>query len=130
MDPDRPASGASVGCMSIGYNKVVYFASGSAIYKYTPVGVTERIFKNLRLGHITSMIFNKNSRAMYVADNGYIKRVDGDKLTVLAGPIGANDGHDGPASTSDIYAFGLALAKGENAIWFTDSKAILLERFT
>ncbi|AMR32435.1 hypothetical protein A0256_13875 [Mucilaginibacter sp. PAMC 26640] len=114
--------------IAIGYNKVVYFTTNGRIYKYTPGGVTERIFANLKTSHITSMVFNKDSRTMYLADNGYIKRVDGNKLTVLAGPTGTNDGKDGAASTADVYAFGLALAKGENSLYFTDLKANTIRR--
>ncbi|MBL4675080.1 MAG: hypothetical protein JKY70_02570 [Mucilaginibacter sp.] len=74
------------------------------------------------------MILNKDSRTMYVADNGYIKRIDGDKVTVLTGPKGTNDGHDGSAKDADVYAFGLALAKGENSLYFTDLKANTVRR--
>lgn len=124
LDPESEGQrGFSWDAIAVGYNKVVYFTTRGRIYKYTPGGVTERIFVNLAFSHITSMIFNKDSRTMYVADNGYIKRVDGKKLTVLAGPRGTNDGRDGAALTADVYAFGLALAKGENTLYFTDSHA-------
>jgi hypothetical protein len=116
--------GFSWDALAIGYNKVFYFTSGSAIYKYTPSGVTERIFTNLTgITKITCMILNRDSRTVYIADNGYIKRIDSGKLTVLAGPTGKNDGHDGTGLTADVYAFGLALAPGENVLYFTDSKA-------
>jgi hypothetical protein len=115
--------GFSWDAIAIGYNKVVYFTKNGRIYKYTPGGVTERIFKDLTFNRITSMILNKDSRTMYLADNGYIKRVDGNKLTILAGPQGTNNGQDGTAAIADVHAFGLALAKGENALYFTDLPA-------
>ena len=115
--------GFSWDAIAIGYNKVVYFASGGIIYKYTPGGVTERVFADLNFSNITSMILNKDSRTMYVADNGYIKRIDSGKLTVLAGPLGTKDGRDGANLTADVYANTLALGKGENIIYFTDQMA-------
>lgn len=75
------------------------------------------------------MILNKDSRTMYVADNGYIKRIDGHKVTVLAGLKGTNDGRDGPAKEADVYAFGLALAKGENELYLQTCGQILSGRF-
>ncbi|MBE9586957.1 hypothetical protein IM792_21090 [Mucilaginibacter sp. JRF] len=131
QNPENEGSrGFSWDALAIGYNKVLYVTTNGRIYKVTPGGVTEQIFKNINFDKITSMIFNKDSRTMYVADNGYIKRVDGTKLTILAGPTGANNGHDGPASTADVYAFGLALDKGENAIYFTDQKANTIRKIS
>lgn len=112
--------GFSWDALAFGYNKVVYFSKDGTIYKYTPGGETAIISEGYGFKHITSMILNKDSRTMYVADNGYIKRVDGKKVTVLAGPKDINDGHDGSAKDADVYAFGLALAKGENELYFTD----------
>jgi hypothetical protein len=114
--------------IAVGYNKVVYFTNGTRIYKYTPGGVTERVFADLAFNNITSMIFNKDSRTMYVADGGYIKRVDSGKLTVIAGPRGTNDGRDGANLTADVYAGYLAIAKGENTLYFTDTKANTVRR--
>ncbi|MBD1362855.1 hypothetical protein IDJ77_03445 [Mucilaginibacter sp. ZT4R22] len=115
--------GFSWDAIAVGYNKVVYFTTSGRIYKYTPGGVTERVFTDLNFSHITSMIFNKDSRTMYVADNGYIKRVDSGKLTVIAGPRGTDDGRDGANLTADVHANSLALGKGENIIYFTDDLA-------
>jgi hypothetical protein len=121
FDVDR--RGFSWDALAIGYNKVVYFAKNGGIYKFTPGGVTESISRGYPLSRITCMILNKDSRTMYVADNGYIKRIDNKKVTVLAGPKGTNDGRDGLANDADVYAFGLVLAKGENTLYFTDMKA-------
>jgi hypothetical protein len=116
--------------IAIGYNKVIYFTTGDKIFKYTPGGVTQRIFNNLAFSHITSIILNKDSRTMYVADNGYIKRIDKGKLTVIAGPRGTNDGRDGTRLTADVYVNSLALGKGENVLYFTDPHANTVRKIT
>jgi hypothetical protein len=116
--------------IAIGYNKVIYFSTGDKIFKYTPGGVTQRIFNKLAFSHITSIILNKDSRTMYVADNGYIKRVDSGKLTVIAGPLGTNDGRDGARFTADVYVNSLALGKGENVLYFTDPHANTVRKIT
>jgi hypothetical protein len=124
------ARGFSWNAIAVGFNKVIYFSTGKRIYKYTPGGVTERIFENLPFTNITSMVFNKDSRTMYVADGGYIKRVDSGKLTVIAGPRGTNDGRDGANLTADVNAGYLALAKGENVLYFTDARANTIRKIT
>lgn len=122
--------GYALPAIAIGYNKVIYFSTGTRLYKYTPGGVTQRIFTDLTFSRITCIILNKDSRTMYIADNGYIKRIDNGKLSVVAGPHGTSDGHDGTKLTADVYAFGLALGKGENELYFTDSKASTIRKVT
>jgi hypothetical protein len=122
--------GFSFQAIAVGYNNVVYFTYNGRIYKYTPGGVTQRIFSNLALSHITSMVLNKDSRTLYVADNGYIKRIDSGKLKVIAGPRGTNDGRDGANLTADVYAHSLALGKGENVLYFTDPHANTVRKIT
>jgi hypothetical protein len=118
--PESEERHRNCSALAVGYNKVMYFAYGGHLYKHLLNGYTERIFKNLDLGGITSIILNKDSRTIYLAAYGYIKRIDDGKLTVIAGPDGSNTGRDGAGRKADVYAQSLAMGKTENEIYFSD----------
>jgi hypothetical protein len=119
--PESEERHRNVSALAVGYNKVMYFAYGDHLYQHLPNGYTARIFKNLDLGSITSIILNKDSRTIYLAASGYIKRIDNGKLTVIAGPDGLNTGRDGVGRKADVYAQSLAMGKTENEIYFSDT---------
>lgn len=110
------------------YNGVLYVvptlgSNANHMYKYTPSGVFARIYPQLTFHHITCIISNKDSRTLYIADNGAIKSISNGKLHFLAGPnTKYNDGRDGVGSNADVYANSLALSRDENTIYFTDQK--------
>jgi hypothetical protein len=101
---------------------VKYVSDGQFIYKLTPSGVSQRIFKHLdperTFSGITCIVANKYSRTLYVADAGYIKRIDSGKLTTIAGP---KFWQDDPGA--DVHAFYLALSKDESTLYFSDPVA-------
>jgi hypothetical protein len=117
-----PTQHASLRALFVGYNKVKYVSDGQFIYKLTPSGVSQRIFKHLdperTFSGITCIVANKDSRTLYVADAGYIKRIDSGKLTTIAGPkFWQND------PGADVHAFYLALSKDESTLYFSDPVA-------
>lgn len=108
--------------MYVGYNNVKYLGVNDHMFKLTSSGVFARIYAELNLGNITSIIGSRDSRTIYIAADGYIKRIYDNKLTVLAGPnAGFPDGRDGIGMMADVHANSLVLAKGENIIYFTDT---------
>lgn len=115
--------GQTLNGLFIGGNRVIYFATTSRLFKYTPGGVTEQLYPNLGLGAITSIVLNSDSRTMYLAGSGKIEKIEGGKLTILAGPNATNPGgQDGIGSRADVNAFGLALGDHENSLYFSDIK--------
>ncbi|WPU92985.1 hypothetical protein SNE25_27040 [Mucilaginibacter sabulilitoris] len=110
--------------MFVGYNNVKYLGVNNHMYKLTPSGVFARIYADLSLGNISCIIANKDSRTIYFAADGYIKKIVNNKLTILAGPNAKTpDGRDGVGLLADVHARSLVLAKfeGENTIYFTDT---------
>lgn len=106
-----------------GGNNVIYFAYNGALYKHTPSGVDARIDMTLPLGRITSIIVNADCKTMYLAADGYIKRIVNGTVAKLAGPNTAHpDGRDGVGFEADVNANSLALGDHENAIYFSDTK--------
>jgi hypothetical protein len=116
--------------LAVGYNNVIYFAYGNHLYKLLRNGHFERIYKDLNLGRITSIILNKDSRTIYIAADGYIKRIDLGKLTTVAGPNGSNPGKDGVGREANVYAQSLAMGKTENEIYFTDIHVNAIRKIT
>jgi hypothetical protein len=123
LTDDEHRRGQFLHGLFVGSNAVIYFATTSRLFKYTPGGVTEQIVPTLQLGSITSIILNKDSRTIYLAASGKIEKIDGGKLTVLAGPNTTTpDGRDGVGFKADVNAFALALGDHENSIYFSDTK--------
>ncbi|MXV50519.1 hypothetical protein GS399_06000 [Pedobacter sp. HMF7647] len=104
-----------------GYNKVKYIVvNGNSIYKSTSSGVFTQIYRNMKFTRITSIVANRDSRSIYIADNGTIKTIANNKLQYLAGPHYPHDRHNGVGSSADVYAVQIGLSKDESTIYFTD----------
>lgn len=125
LSPDEPEQNHwSFETICIGYNKVTYFATPAHIYAHLPSGYTKEIFTNLTFTHITSIIANKDSHTIYIADNGYIKRIDEGRMRIITGPNATyHDNRDGVGSKADVHAFSLALGESENVLYFSDLAA-------
>ncbi|RVU01221.1 hypothetical protein EOD41_04445 [Mucilaginibacter limnophilus] len=124
---------SSFSALYIGYNKVKYTSEGYYIYKYTPGGILQRIFKELGVEgftNITSLVANKDGRTIYIADAGFIRRIDNGRLTTIAGPNPSGDNRDGIGKNADVHASCLALSKDEGTLYFSDSKAKAIRKIT
>jgi hypothetical protein len=107
-----------------GYNGLIYFAYKGKIYEHKKDNTGALAFPELTFTNITCIIANRDSRTFYVADDGYIKRIDNGKLTTIAGPNTTSpDNRDGIGSKADVSAKYLALSKDESTIYFSDSRA-------
>jgi len=107
-----------------GHNGVIYFCYKGKLYKHTKSNTGSVIFPNLTFSNITCIVANKDSRTLYVADNGYIKRIDNGKLSVIAGPNATySDSRDGVGFKADVNAQYLTLSKDESTIYFSDARA-------
>lgn len=108
-----------------GYNKVKYIViNGKHIYKLTPSGQFTQIYRNLEFKAISCIIGTKDSRTLYIADQGKIKAISNNKLTYLVGPQPPHDGGDGIGTSADVYADQLALTKDESTIYFTNGNRL------
>jgi hypothetical protein len=128
--PERDERHWNWTAIAVGYNNVFYLAYGNHLYKRVPSGHAERIFRDLDLGGITSIALSKDSRTIYLAAGGYIKRIDNGKLTVIAGPNGSNQGNDGVGLKADVYANSLAIGQTENEIYFSDPHINAIRKIT
>jgi hypothetical protein len=108
------------------YNGIKYLAmDGKHIYKYTPSGLFTEIYKDLKFNGITSIVASKDSRVLYIADQGAIKSIVNGKLQFLVGPNNRYPyGIDGIGSQAGVYAQSLALSKDESTIYFSDNSSI------
>ncbi|MBE9583475.1 hypothetical protein IM792_03360 [Mucilaginibacter sp. JRF] len=122
--PESEQRHTNITALAVGYNRVFYFAYDDHLYSFANGGKLQRIYSNLNLGKITSIILNRDSRTMYIAADGYIKRIDSGKLTIIAGPNGTNSGNDGVGRQADVYARSLAMGKTENEIYFSNGSSI------
>ncbi|MXV51274.1 hypothetical protein GS399_09865 [Pedobacter sp. HMF7647] len=127
--PDSLAEDAqtlsTINAFFCGYNNVKYIVvNGKAIYKWTSKGVFTQIFRDLKFTYISSIVVNRNSKSIYVADNGSIKSISNGKLQYLAGPHPDYHGKDGVGREADVKAEQLALAKNEASIFFTDRNSV------
>ncbi|MBL4678840.1 MAG: hypothetical protein JKY70_22005 [Mucilaginibacter sp.] len=108
----------------MGNNGVIYFVYKGKLYKRSKDGTGAAIFQNLSFTDVTCIMANKDSRTLYIADKGYIRRIDNGILTTITGPnSNYNDSRDGIGIRADVYAKYLALSKDESTIYFSDPKA-------
>lgn len=122
--PEFPEAHPFFGALFIGYNKVAYFTYNDQIYKHTPGNTGALIFPDIYFGYITCIVANKDSRTLYIADNGHIRRLDDGRLSTIAGPNNTTpDGRDGVGFKADVNAQYLALSKDESTLYFSDTKA-------
>jgi DNA-binding beta-propeller fold protein YncE len=123
--PESSNAHPSFNAVFAGYNKVIYFAFENLIYKHTPSNIGAQIYPSLGyFEFITSFVLNKDSHTIYVADAGYIKRIDDGRLTIIAGPSKTfSDSRDGVGFKADVHAYQLALSKDESTLYFSDMQA-------
>ncbi|MBE9585844.1 hypothetical protein IM792_15415 [Mucilaginibacter sp. JRF] len=108
-----------------GYNGVKYIViDQKQIFKLTKSGVFERIYKNLSFQRITSIVANKDSRTLYIAELGKLMAITNGKLVFLAGQQKPHDGGDGVGSSADVGAHKLALSKDEGTLYFTNNSSV------
>jgi len=104
-----------------GYNAVKYIIIHSEkIYKLTPSGVYQELYRNHRFYQISDIVATKDSQTLYIAEQGAIKAITDGKITYLVGPHKELKGRDGVGAKADIYAFKLALSKDEGTLYFSD----------
>ncbi|AMR30522.1 hypothetical protein A0256_03335 [Mucilaginibacter sp. PAMC 26640] len=122
LNSNERGRGSSFRGLFVGRNKVIYFATDSRIFKYTPGGVTAQLYPDFKFKRITSLVLNADSRSMYLASEGQIFKIENGKLTLLARPNSATpDGRDGVGLKADVHAFSLALGDHENSLYFSDN---------
>jgi DNA-binding beta-propeller fold protein YncE len=109
-----------------GYNGVKYIViNNNHIYKLTPEGEFTQIYKDLTFKHIFSLTGSKDSRVLYVADNGAIKSIVNGKLQFLVGPQKYSViAVDGVGSSANVTAHYLVLSIDESVLYFSDFTTI------
>lgn len=122
--PEATEKDRTFTALFVGYNKVKYVALANHLYKLSPAGNFQEVYTNIKFTEITCIIANNDSRTIYVADNGAIRKIENGKATTLVGPnANYSDSRDGVGAKADVHASYLTLAQGENTIYFTDSYA-------
>jgi hypothetical protein len=127
--PEATERDRTYSALFVGYNKVKYVALANHLYKLTPGGSFQEIFTDIKFTEITCIVANKDSRTLYVADAGAIRKLENGKATTIVGPNATySDSRDGVGSKADVHAVYLTLAPGENVLYFTDSYAKALRK--
>lgn len=110
-----------------GYNGVKYIVvRGKYVYKLTQSGVFTRIFRDIDFHEIRDLTASKDSRTIYMIDQGSIVSITNNKLTHLVGPISlpVKGQYDGVGKDAYVFADYLVLSKDENTIYFTDENTV------
>lgn len=124
VNPDDPYSTYTYPAIFAGYNGVIYFTYNGKLYKHSKDNTGAVIFPDLNFDNITCIRGTKDSKTLYIADNGFIKRIDNGKLSTITGPNkNFTDSRDGIGSAADVSAKYLALSQDESTIYFSDSRA-------
>ncbi|TFF39738.1 hypothetical protein [Mucilaginibacter psychrotolerans] len=111
----------SISSIFCGYNGVKYLVVNQKhIYKLTKSGEFTQLFKNYNFELIYSIVANKDSRTLYVADGGRIVAISNNKVQYLVGPHPEYKGRDGVGSSADIRAHHMVLSPDESTLYFTD----------
>jgi DNA-binding beta-propeller fold protein YncE len=113
--------------MFCGYNGVKYIVvRGKYVYKLTQSGVFTRIFRDINFHEIRDLVANKDSRTIYMIDQGSIISITNNKLTHLVGPASVSTiSHpDGVGDKAYVFADYMVLSKDENTIFFTDNNTV------
>lgn len=106
-------------------NGIKYMFSGHHMYKLTPSGLFTMIYRDLSFFAVSSIVSTKDTRTLYIADNGAIKSIFNGKMQYLVGPNPRFPGErDGVGSNASVYAKRLALSKDERTLYFSDNYTI------
>lgn len=124
--PERNTENYNISSFYCGYNGVKYIViNNNHIYKLTPSGVFTQIYKDLKFTRIISLTASKDSRVLYIADNGAIKAIVNGKLQFLVGPQKYDvTAVDGVGSSAKVFAVYMVLSKDEGTLYFSDHTTI------
>ncbi|RYY36525.1 MAG: hypothetical protein EOP46_06145 [Sphingobacteriaceae bacterium] len=124
--PERNEDDYNISNFYCSYNGVKYIViNNKHIYKITPSGVFTQVYKDLEFTHIFSLTGSKDSRTLYIADNGAIKSLTNGKLQYLVGPHKYDiTAVDGVGSSANVHAHYLVLSKDEGTLYFSDYSTI------
>jgi hypothetical protein len=124
--PERNTENYNISNFYCSYNGVKYIViNNNHIYKLTPSGVFTQIYRDLKFTHIFSLTASKDSRVLYIADNGTIKALVNGKLQFLVGPQKYDiTAVDGVGSSAKVFALYMVLSKDEGTLYFSDHSTI------
>jgi hypothetical protein len=127
--PEATEKDRTYSALFVGYNKVKYVALSNHLYKLTPGGSFQELYTDIKFTNITSIVANKDSRTIYIADDGVIRKIENGKATKVVGPNASyHDSRDGVGAKADAHAEYLLLGPGENVLYFTDAYANALRK--
>ncbi|WPU94014.1 hypothetical protein SNE25_00550 [Mucilaginibacter sabulilitoris] len=119
---DNVGQDVSFVAISACLNNIKYLAtSKNTLYKFTSDQQLVLI-PNIHFDSIMGMAATKDASTIYVADDGYIKRIDvaTGTMTTIAGPDGSNTQKDGVGMAADVSAIRVALSNDEKTLYFTN----------
>ncbi|AMR33537.1 hypothetical protein A0256_19970 [Mucilaginibacter sp. PAMC 26640] len=88
------------------------------ICKLSPAGVFKQLYGDHTFFQLSDTIATKYSQTLYIAERGAIKAIIDCKIKYLVASHKNLKDKDGVGSNADVYAFKLALSKGEGAFYF------------
>ncbi|MBD1363093.1 hypothetical protein IDJ77_04650 [Mucilaginibacter sp. ZT4R22] len=105
-----------------GPNGVKYVSTATQLFKITNDGKITRLFQNERFVFISGIAVTKDGNTIYLAEGNKIKKIVGNTITTICGPLSAADGRDGVGAAADVVAANLALSNSETALFVSDTR--------
>jgi hypothetical protein len=103
-------------------NGVKYVSSATQLFKVTNEGKITKLFPNVKFTFISGIAVTKDGNTIYLAEGNAVKKIVGNTITTIAGPLSAADGRDGVGATADVVAANIALSNSETALFVSDTR--------
>nr|WP_294941721.1 hypothetical protein [uncultured Mucilaginibacter sp.] len=108
-----------------GPNGVKYVSSATQLFKVSSDGKITKIFQNEKFTFISGIAVTKDGNTIYLAEANKVKKIVGNVITTITGPLPAADGRDGIGAAADVVAANVALSNSETALFVSDTRNII-----
>jgi hypothetical protein len=105
-----------------GPNGVKYVSTATQLFKVTNDGKITKLFPNVKFTFISGIAVTKDGNTIYLADGNAVKKIVGNTITTITGPLPAADGRDGVGTSADVVAANIALSNSETALFVSDTR--------
>jgi hypothetical protein len=105
-----------------GPNGVKYVSTATQLFKVTNEGKITRLFQNEKFTFISGIAVTKDGNTIYLAEGNKVKKIVGNTITTITGPLPAADGRDGVGIAADVVAANVALSNSETALFVSDTR--------
>ncbi|WP_158288519.1 NHL repeat-containing protein [Mucilaginibacter psychrotolerans] len=105
-----------------GPNGVKYVSTATQLFKVTNEGKIIKLFPNEKFTFISGIAVTKDGNTIYIAESNAVKKIVGNTITTITGPLPMADGRDGVGAAADVVAANVALSNSETALFVSDTR--------